>query len=162
MDALFCSVINVISVNGFFKSLHILLPLSLMSLHGICTRGKQELERDKAEPRRCGIKSIVSERYTCTGKSLLRWGPLLGNLTGRPKGLFPNVIASIRKSFLLEGVNMETRRGTALDRALYLASLWIIFTVNLPSPPCPCDKNWQPFLCLLGPALSSPCLPRTF
>lgn len=78
MDALFCSVINVISVNGFFKSLHILLPLSLMSLHGICTRRKQELERDKAEPRRCGIKSIVSERYSCTGISLLRWGVSLG------------------------------------------------------------------------------------
>lgn len=89
MDALFCSVINVISVNGFFKSLHILLPLSLMSLHGICTRGKQESERDKAEPRRCGIKSIVSERYSCTGKSLLRWGSLLGKPYWKTQGFIP-------------------------------------------------------------------------
>lgn len=119
--------------------------------------GSKNQRETKQSPEGVGSKALYLRDTAAQGNPCSDGGLSWGNLTGRPKGLFPNV-----KSFLLEGVNMETKRGTALDRALYPASLWMIFTVNLPSPPCPCSKNWQLFLHLLGPALSSPCLPRTF
>lgn len=73
--------------------------------------------------------------------------------TGVPLGiillviLFPNVAVPIRKSILLEDANVKTRRWTPLDRARYPESLSTIFTVELPSPRCPCNKTalalWQ-------------------
>lgn len=124
--------------------------------------GSKNWRETKQSPEGVGSKALYLRDTPAQGNPCSDGGLSWGNLTGRPKGLFPNVVASIRKSFLLKAVNMETKRGTALGRALYPASLWIIFTVNLPSSPCPCSKNWQLFLHLLGPALSSPCLPRTF
>lgn len=85
-----------------------------------------------------------------------------GNLAGSTKGLFPNVVVPIRESILLEEVNMETRRWTAIDRALYLESFSIIFSVKLPPPEFPCNKMalalWhEPTIsCWTGP---QPCNP---
>lgn len=107
MDALFCSVINVTSVNGFFKSLCILLPLFPQRvLHGICTQGKEKSERGKQRPQGVGSQALYLRDTPAQGNPCSEGGLTWRNLTGKP-----NLVASIRKSFLLEGVNMDVTVG---------------------------------------------------
>lgn len=108
----------------------------------IC-EGSNNQRETKQRPEGVGSKALYLRDAPAQGNPSSEGDLTWGSLTESPKGLFPNVVASIRKSFLLEGVNMETRRWTALNRALYHASLCIIFPMNLSSPWCPWNKNWN-------------------
>lgn len=105
--------------------------------------GSNNQRETKQRPEGVESKALHLRDTTAQGNPCSDRGLTWGSFTGRPKGLFPNVVASIRKRFVLEGVNMYRRRWTALNRALYPASPWRIFTVNLSSPQCPWNKNWN-------------------